>query len=654
MSEARMRFVWGLLLYWALWHPAAQADAPLHITAAQTLVVQGHGYTRPPYEAHAADLKGAWKTVALPHAPTRQLLPDANHRNALGTPTVVIWYRMQVPALAASTSPRYLYMPRWKTDGQMAVYGDGRLLYQSHASNFWNGWNIPLWIAMDETLDAVTPREILVRIERPSDSGGGISSVWLGDNINLSWRYHLRYLLQVQLPYVSSAAFLMVGLFSLFVWFRRRGETLYLLFFCVSLASFLRTLHYHIGENRLLLPDEWFSWLTVNSLFWLIAVVHFFLNYLHQCPSSWLNRGVIFITVTLSLITLPVFTLFPSVYLLSPLAYVFLMAMGTAVGLVGFYQSQRVHSPHGKLLSGWCLMGLVFWLYDWLLQSNHIDIEGIYMGPYTNFVALLLFLKIMFGRYVGAIDEVKQVNAGLAQRLQSREAELLQIHRGQREAAHRQTLTDERQRMMQDMHDGMGSSLRTALLEVEKGQISVTTVADVLKGCIDDLKLAIDAMEPVQADLLLLLATLRFRLGPRLENAGLTLRWEIEDVPALDWIDPRNALHILRILQEAFTNIIKHTQATEIRVATGVDKGCVVVRVTDNGQGFDVAQGLGSKGRGLGNQIRRAESIGAEILWDSGTEGTRLTLRLPIVRQQGPVLEVSAATLLGPARTIFS
>jgi signal transduction histidine kinase len=275
---------------------------------------------------------------------------------------------------------------------------------------------------------------------------------------------------------------------------------------------------------------------------------------------------------------------------------------------------------------------MVLWLYDWLLQSNHIDIEGVYLGPYTNLIGFLIFLRIMFRRYVGAIEEVKQVNASLEIRLLAREVELQENYRTQREAAHRQTLSDERQRVMQDMHDGMGSSLRTALLAIEKGRIDGPMVAEVLKGCIDDLKLAIDAMEPVQADLLLLLATLRYRLGPRLEGAGIVLRWEIENVPALEWLDPRNALHILRILQEAFTNIIKHTQATEIRVATRVDGDWVVVTIADNGAGFDVAKGLAGQGKGLGNQRRRAESIGAEMHWVSSDAGTCLTLRLPQAR----------------------
>ena len=242
-------------------------------------------------------------------------------------------------------------------------------------------------------------------------------------------------------------------------------------------------------------------------------------------------------------------------------------------------------------------------------------------------------MHIIFRRYIAANDEVKQVNDSLQMRLQVREDELMQSHKRLREIAHRQTLSDERQRLMQDMHDGMGSSLRTALLAVEKGHLEASMVAEVLKDCIDDLKLVIDSMEPVQADLLLLLATLRFRLGPRLESAGIKLSWEIANVPALDWIDPRNALHILRILQEAFTNIIKHTQASKIRVVTGVTDVCVSVMIIDNGQGFSVEQGINSAGKGLGNQIRRAESIGAEIRWDSNAAGTSLTLHLPIKRQ---------------------
>jgi signal transduction histidine kinase len=167
---------------------------------------------------------------------------------------------------------------------------------------------------------------------------------------------------------------------------------------------------------------------------------------------------------------------------------------------------------------------------------------------------------------------------------------------------------------------------------VERGGMHEGELASVLQGCIDDLKLAIDSMEPVEADLLLLLATLRFRLGQRIERAGIALRWLIEDVPRLDWLDPRNALHILRILQEAIANIIKHTQANEIRVTTAVDGEQVHVSITDNGRGFQLEEALARGGKGLSNQMRRAEAIGGTVHWTSNAMGTCVTLVLPVER----------------------
>ena len=135
--------------------------------------------------------------------------------------------------------------------------------------------------------------------------------------------------------------------------------------------------------------------------------------------------------------------------------------------------------------------------------------------------------------------------------------------------------------------------------------------------------------------MLLLLATLRFRLEPRLESAGITLHWEVSEVPKLDWLDPRNSLHILRILQEAFANILKHTRASAIRVTTAAADGCVSVTIADNGAGFDVTLAQRGGGIGLSNQRRRAEAIGGEVVIESSSSGTWLTLRLPQTRQPG-------------------
>ncbi|MET3108972.1 signal transduction histidine kinase [Oxalobacteraceae bacterium GrIS 2.11] len=623
----------GLLVVLLLWLPAAHADTPLHFNAAQIWSMPSYGYAPPPYSIHPEELSGPWQPVTLPYALQPALIPANPAGHAGEKPTVVTWYRLQIPVLSPATGPRYLYIPRWKTDGQIAVYGDSRLLYQSHSSIAWNGWNTPLWIALDETEGALPPRLINIRIVRPASSGGGISSVWLGSQESLSWRYHARYLLQNMLPAMSSAAFLAVGLFSLFVWLKQRDEWFYGLFFLVSVTSYLRNLHFYLGTERLPISDEWFSWVTVNSLFWLVALVHVFITCLHDRGQRWLNRLVTGIVLVVGIATLPVFGM-ESVYVISSLVYLFLIIMGATIAVMGWKNSRLAHSTEGLLLSGWSVLGILFGMYDWLLQNNYVSIESIYLGPYSSISAFVVFMIILFHRYVGAINTVKQQVINLAEQLLAQNNELEESYRRLRQNEQRQILARERQRIVQDMHDGLGSSLISALRVIEHGHLDQSEIALLLKGCIDDLKLSIDSMEPVEADLLLLLATLRFRLGPRLESTGIILRWEVVVIPGLDWLDPRNSLHILRILQEAFTNIIKHTRATEIIVATAVDQGFVVVTITDNGSGFSVAEALKKGGKGLSNQRSRAEAIGAEISWESGPDGTRLTLRLPVCREQ--------------------
>lgn len=600
-----------------------------HLTSVELLAIDGLGLSTPSYILAADEPHGDWRTVTLPYSEQPSLYPEVKDGDGR-LRTTLQWYRLHLASSVDTDTPLYLYVPRWKSNGQIAVYGDGHLLYRSHANILWNGSNHPLWIPLARSSDHGVPQTILLRIEFLRGTGSGLSTLWVGTEEDIGWRYRLREMLQIQLPMMTSAAFLAVGLFSLFVWIRQRRDRLYLLFFGMSLAFYLRNMHYYVGQDRLPVSDEVFGWLTVNALFWLITVSHFFLGCLHERHRRWLDRTVIGISLLVSLLTLP-FTadLWPSATVMAPLIYLFLLAMGWLVFGYGLYNSWQVRSREGVILSAWGLLGMVVGVYDWLLQNNLVSVEGSFMGPYTSVLIFLIFMYIMFRRYVSAIEDVQTLNAGLEQRLKVREAELVESHQRLREIEHRQMLSQERQRLVQDMHDGLGSSLVSALRVVENGRLGEAEVVEVLKSCIDDLKLAIDSMEPIEADLLLLLATLRFRMGSRLDNTGITLLWNIREVPALDWLDPRNALHILRILQEAFANILKHAQAREIEVSTEAADGWVMVKIKDDGIGFDVVPARQRGGKGLSNQWRRAEAIGGRIEIVSGEGGTCTTLFLP-------------------------
>lgn len=199
---------------------------------------------------------------------------------------------------------------------------------------------------------------------------------------------------------------------------------------------------------------------------------------------------------------------------------------------------------------------------------------------------------------------------------------------------HERTLLLERQRLMRDMHDGLGSTLASSLAAVERGPIPTAEVAELLRDCVDDLRAVIDSLEPVEHDLVALLAMLRFRLGRRLDAAGIALDWRMDDLPALEWLGPSEALQVMRVVQEALANVVKHARATRVRVEAHHGDGTVQVCIADDGCGFDTA--APSVGRGLRLLHQRAQSLGGTVEIQSRPDnpggGSRITLRLPVQR----------------------
>lgn len=599
----------------------------IHIETAELSVESTTGYQDPAATIDPRDLPGEWLLVALPNAAMPKLALS-QHASPAEPDTQITWYRVQLQQPASPADKGYLYIPRWKSDGTLAVYVDGRLQYQSHANLQWNGSNRPLRIAFDVTEGAPPIASIVIRLQHLRGIGGALSSLWVGDFDEVGPAYLVRNFFQAELSYLTGAAFLASGVFSLLVWFRRRQERLYLLFFLMSAATFIRGLHNHLGLERLPIDDAWFGWLTVNSTMWMVAVSHLFLITVLHVRAGWITLIVGGATLLMGLLTLPLFEAALDPTLTAPFAYAAAFVVCNLVGISSIRAAWRQQSTEGLVLAVWVLLTAYLGINDLMLQNNLISIEGYFILPFVQVALVLAFFHTVLAHYLKAIDEVARSNAVLAERLAAREAELVASHERLREIEQRDLLHHERQRLTEDMHDGLGSSLLGALRMVERGRLDEAELKQILQGCIDDLKLTIDSMEPVETDLLLLLGTLRFRLEPRLESTGIKLRWDVADVPPLVWLDQRHALHILRVLQEAFTNIIKHADATEATVSTSVVGGDVVIGVADNGKGFD--PGAPRSGRGLANQSRRASAIKAKLTVESGPHGTKLTLLLPI------------------------
>ena len=593
-----------------------------HIAQAQWMTGPGGSFAPLPPEAVATE--GPWQTVALPHTWQQPL------QAVRDTAPRATWLQVNLDAMPATPGGLVLYLPRWQTIGRIAVYGDDKLLFRSVGDVVWNGFNHPLWVPLDAHGTVAAPRLLRLRIDSLGSAGGTVSSLWVGPAEVLLPRYRLRRMLQTGLAEVMGMAFLGLGGFAFAVWLLREERT-YLLFALFTLLWVLRSQRFHVGLEPLALPSAWFGWMTINAGNALLVTWYAFMCTLVPTAPRWPLKVLLGLLLLSSLVTLPLLSDTAWLNTLAWLPYLVTNLAGIPALLLMAWAAWRHGGREGMVGASIGLLHMPVAWHDWMLQSYLIDPEHIYAWPFSTTLRLGMFLYVILSRYVGAVDTAEQASLHLAERLRAREAELAASYEQLRNVQQRQVLSQERQRLMQDIHDGMGSQLMSALKVAESGGLSEAQMALVLRECIEDLKLTVDSLEPVEADLLLLLATLRYRLAPRLEGSGLRLRWEVVDVPALTWLDPRSALHVLRILQEGISNTLQHAGATELRVATGVADHGVFVLLVDNGQGFQAKQRAGEKtGHGLSNMARRAHAIGGTVAWEAVPGGTQFRLWLPL------------------------
>ncbi|GIK85951.1 MAG: sensor histidine kinase [Betaproteobacteria bacterium] len=233
--------------------------------------------------------------------------------------------------------------------------------------------------------------------------------------------------------------------------------------------------------------------------------------------------------------------------------------------------------------------------------------------------ALPLALPVLLGvaawllllRFVETLNAVELLNIDLEALVRERTAALEAQFERVRELERERAIATERERLMRDMHDGVGGHLVSMLAMIEADDRRPAELATVVRDALDDMRLMIDSLEPVDDDLNAVLAMLRDRLAPRLRAARVDLHWDVPLLPAVPGLTPARVLHVLRMLQEAVTNAIRHGGARTLWIAAAATPDAVRLVVRDDGAGFDPATVRG--GRGLANLRRRAAEVDATL-----------------------------------------
>jgi len=203
----------------------------------------------------------------------------------------------------------------------------------------------------------------------------------------------------------------------------------------------------------------------------------------------------------------------------------------------------------------------------------------------------------------------------------------------------------ERERIAREMHDSLAQvlgfihlrlvDLRAKVARVESPQMnaSLDELTNVAQDAYRDVREAILGLRESSRAGRSLFENLRAYLERYEHQAGIDTAFETDfDQPPN--LTPQAEIHVIRVIQEALTNVRKHARARHATVRVTTRDGMVAFLVEDDGRGFSVADAALAHDSGFGLQAmrERMELIGGSLIIESAPKsGTRIIALVPPV-----------------------
>lgn len=540
-----------------------------------------------------------------------------------------VWVRARFDRTAFGGRPLALHVEMVRDS--YTVYLNGTELYRSRAdsSDQSFGWNHPLYVPLPPAMLRPGGNEIVFRIETLAPNLLGLGSLHVGPDRTVRANYDRQLFLSNVAPQIVSGYLLILTIGALSFWVKRPKDRIYGWLALVGLTWLFRNLQYFIQEPPIERVLFWTA--STDAIFVLMAVVFGFAVAYFALPRARLMHGAIFAMCALEIVVRHQLMAsdrseLPSFLLTIPMT-------ATMVVLLFWTCLKKPTSQHWMMF-GAIVLSLAFSFHDMLFSFNVSRGAGLFLQPFGGLAIFAAFDVALTSRLQTALVDVEDVNLKLEARVAEITASLAESEEARARLQVTHAVDGERERMMREIHDGIGSSLLTALAQAKHRNESPETIATLTRS-ITDLRIGVDSLEPIGGDVVALLANLRHRMERELRDAGLTFVWKVDAAPPLSWLDPVGALHILRILQETIGNSLRHSEGARIEVRCGQSSwegmAGILIEIADNGTGFDPART--SRGKGLANMAARAEALNASFSCSSTIgAGTTISIWLPLDR----------------------
>lgn len=207
--------------------------------------------------------------------------------------------------------------------------------------------------------------------------------------------------------------------------------------------------------------------------------------------------------------------------------------------------------------------------------------------------------------------------------------EILGLQRERRRAM----LAEERARLAREIHDGLGAAMSGVVLQAEYLETQAPEGSPLAKEVRELREAASEGMDELRRAVQMMRDD--FDLLPALEDHvaqfGQRMRLEarFEASGAERTLDAQTQLCLFSVLKEALANVARHAGAHGVTVTLRFDEREAVLRIVDDGQGFD-PEAPRPGHYGVRNMRERAERVGAALRIESGAaKGTSVELRVP-------------------------
>lgn len=511
-----------------------------------------------------------------------------------------------------------------RVGARFRVLLDGRVIHDGYWStpNYVDTSVVPHQITLPSDTDMDVPHVLEIEVQGLHLRKSGMGTITLAKATDVTERFNALHWWQVYLTWMVAACSAMLALLTGLIWWAGR-EKIYVLLCVASFAWALRL----ILTPTVQPPMGFTAWFFLHKLSftYYCCFLYLFIYEFFQLRQAIVRKfvwGLIFVSPLWILAILVAGTYDGYRLLAGALA---LLAVGSMTLML--YQARNGIAQPQRLMLVVSAVTLITGLRDFFaVQFNlfgEADLRWMIPG---SLVFLLTLGHILVQRQVRFMEQIQRLNADLVIKVNEKEQELLLAFEKIKDAEKQKVLVGERARLTRDMHDGLGSQLVQTLNAVRSGvQLPMSHVEQMLTHALEELRMTLDSMEPMDGDLPTILGTLRRRLESTLKVAGIDMEWDVDSVPPLldahgQPIESKGVMQLFRCIQEVFANVVKHAKATKVCVQTSLSPEGVLLTISDNGHGMLQEHRTG--GRGIANINARAESIGAGVRWISSSAGT--------------------------------